>query len=301
MLLECDGVLRSDATALAALLDSREARVMLLAGQGLAIVSNAERTAASIRWFRRAEAAPFVATWENTVYLGRTREEGHARFAVAVAGTETETAAAALKPIVDLRSLAAQGAMSEAELSLAGLAKALQDWHAGHRFCGRCGSRAFAVEGGWKRACTACGLASFPRVDPVVIMLVTDGEACVLARQPQFPPGMYSLPAGFIEPGEDIEAAVIRETLEETGLTASDVRYELSQPWPFPHSLMIGCVARISGGALRPDTVELEDVRLVPRAETAAMLSGTHPECLWIPGRHAIAHALIRRWLDAAP
>ncbi len=146
-------------------------------------------------------------------------------------------------PIVDLRSLALQGALSAEDLSLLAQAKSLADWNETHRFCGKCGSVPAPVDGGWKRICMSCGREAFPRIDPVVIMLVTDGARCVLARETRFPPGMYSAIAGFIEPGDDLEHAVRRETKEEIGLDVEEVRYELSQPWPFPHSLMLGCLA----------------------------------------------------------
>jgi NAD+ diphosphatase len=153
--------------------------------------------------------------------------------------------------------------------------------------------------GGWWLEAPLPGLRTrvLPRVDPVVIMLVTDGHRCVLARESRFPPGMYSAIAGFIEPGDDLEHAVRRETMEEIGLDVGEVRYELSQPWPFPHSLMLGCVALSRHADLRVDTTELEWARWFDRAEVAAMLDGSHADGLQLPGPHAIANALVRRWL----
>jgi NAD+ diphosphatase len=136
----------------------------------------------------------------------------------------------------------------------------------------------------------------FPRTDPVVIMLAIDGDACLLGRQPRFPKGMYSALAGFVEPGETIEAAVRREILEEAGVACGEVRYFASQPWPFPSSLMIGCFAEARSRAFEVDRVELEDARWFSREEALALLERRHPEGLTAPIPMAIAHHLLKRW-----
>jgi NAD+ diphosphatase len=136
----------------------------------------------------------------------------------------------------------------------------------------------------------------FPRTDPVVIMLAVDGDACLLGRQPRFPKGMYSALAGFLEPGETIEAAVRREIQEEAGVACGEVRYFASQPWPFPSSLMIGCFAEARSLALEVDRVELEDARWFPRDEALALLERRHPDGLAAPIPMAIAHHLLKRW-----
>jgi NAD+ diphosphatase len=153
--------------------------------------------------------------------------------------------------------------------------------------------------GGWKRVCRNCRREEFPRTDPVVIMLVTDGSRCVLGRERHFAERMYSALAGFVEPGEDIEHAVRRETKEEVGLEIGAVRFALSQPWPFPHSLMIGCMAKAEPHPLVVSTAELEAARWFSRGEVQQMLAGEHPEGLSLPGPHAIAHALVNRWLTS--
>lgn len=289
---------RADHAEIAALRAAPEARFLLLADGKCAIRSNADRTLASIRWLdARALAALDIGT-DGALLLGLDPEARAARFAIALPPDLAERHADVLRPLVDLRSLALQGAMSADELSLLAQAKSLADWNETHRFCGKCGTPTNPSDGGWKRICTSCGRESFPRIDPVVIMLVTDGARCVLAREPRFPPGMYSAIAGFIEPGDDLEHAVRRETKEEIGLAVDEVRYELSQPWPFPHSLMLGCFAFAKFKDLTVDTVELETARWFGRDEVAALLEGRHSDALTLPGPHAIANTLVRRWLS---
>ena len=153
--------------------------------------------------------------------------------------------------------------------------------------------------GGYKRACPSSGAEPFPRTDPVAIMLAVTPDHCLMGRSPHFAPGMYSCLAGFIEPGETIEAAARRETLEESGIRLGRVVYHASQPWPFPYTLMIGCF----GEALNDDIVfdgrELEDCRWFGRDEVRAMVAGTHKDGLIIPPPGAIASHLIRFWAEA--
>ncbi|MGE4126844.1 MAG: NAD(+) diphosphatase [Hyphomicrobiaceae bacterium] len=202
------------------------------------------------------------------------------------------------EPAVDVRSLAMQGTMPTVDLSLATTAVALSHWVSSSRYCGRCGNPTKLHDGGWRSSCDVCAASTFPRTDPVVIMLVTDGVHCVLGRQSQFPDGMFSALAGFIEPGETIEHAVAREVMEEVGLAVDSVAYEASQPWPFPHSLMIGCVATAAHHPLSIDQTELQDARWFDRAELRAMLAGQHDGGLWLPGPHAIARWLVTRFAD---
>lgn len=175
-------------------------------------------------------------------------------------------------------------------------ARALVLWHRSHRFCSACGGRSAPVEAGWRRACPDCGTSHFPRSDPVVIMLVTRGNRLLLGRSAGWPPGMYSLLAGFVEPGETIEAAVRRELREEAGVRVGAVRYLASQPWPFPASLMLGCHAEAESTAITLDPAELEDARWLSREELVQVFAGRHPAVKGArPG--AIAHFLIRHWL----
>ena len=169
-------------------------------------------------------------------------------------------------------------------------------WHQRHRFCSNCGAPTGVTAAGWRRECASCNAQHFPRTDPVAIMLAVRGEHCLLGRQSRFPPGMYSCLAGFIEPGETLEDAVRRELFEEAGTQVGAVRYLASQPWPFPASLMIGCLAEATSDAIVVDHNELEDARWFSREETRAMLEGRHPDGLACPQPIAIANSLMRAW-----
>jgi NAD+ diphosphatase len=197
---------------------------------------------------------------------------------------------------LDLRSIAVQGVLPAAELGPLAQAKSLLFWHQRHRFCAHCGAPTVSVAAGWRRECAACSAQHFPRTDPVAIMLAVKGERCVLGRQARFPPGMYSCLAGFIEPGETMEDAVRRELFEEAGLAIGAVRYLASQPWPFPSSLMIGCLAEASNEDLVVELAELEDARWFSRDEVRAMLTGSHPDQLVCPPSIAIANSIMRAW-----
>ena len=185
------------------------------------------------------------------------------------------------------------------DLALYGGARSLTDWHARHRFCAQCGGDTKLAKGGWQRNCDSdegCGAQHFPRTDPVVIMLITHGNSVLVGRSPGWPEGMYSLLAGFVEPGETLEAAVRREVLEEAGIPVGQVSYLASQPWPFPASLMFGCRGEALARAITLDPVELEDARWVSREEMATAFAGDHPVLL--PARKgAIAQFLLRNWL----
>lgn len=234
---------------------------------------------------------------EETVFLGL--EGGAPRFGIGI----SEAAATALKErgdfaVIDLRSIATQGLVAPEHLPQIAEAKAMLHWHARHRFCSACGVPTAAVTGGWKRECPACKAEHFPRTDPVVIMLAVDGERCLLGRQSRFVPGVWSCLAGFVEPGETVEEAARREILEEAGVRCGTVRYFRSQPWPFPMSLMIGCHAEARSTDIVVDRTELEDARWFGRAELAAMLARSHPDGLATPPPVAIAHHIIRAFVE---
>ena len=182
------------------------------------------------------------------------------------------------------------------DAELAATAKALFSWHKSHQFCALCGARSQMSMAGWQRGCPACGGQHFPRTDPVVIMLITHGNDVLLGRSPGWPEGMYSLLAGFVEPGETIEAAVRRETLEETGISVGPVRYLASQPWPFPTSLMFGCAGEAHAREIVLDPQELDDARWISREEMVDVFAGTHTN-LTPPRKGAIAAFILRNWL----
>jgi len=206
-----------------------------------------------------------------------------------------------VRPYVDLRTLALQGRLTPEELSIAGSARALSEWHANCRHCGHCGAATDMKDGGWRKKCFGCGKDFFPRTDPVVIMLVTHGEKCLISHEPRFKDydvRLFSTLAGFLEPGEDIEHAVRREVKEEVGLEVGAVRYQESQPWPFPHSLMIGCVAEAKSAQLTLDPSEIAEARWVDRAELQLIMQKRHPEQIVAPGKHAIAYKLLMAFLQ---
>jgi NAD+ diphosphatase len=175
----------------------------------------------------------------------------------------------------------------------------LTNWHAAHTRCPRCGAPTDVVRGGSVRRCPQDGSEHFPRTDPAVIVLVTDGgDRCVLGRQPSWPPGRYSTLAGFVEPGESAEQAVVREVREEAGLDVHDVRYVASQPWPFPSSLMLGYTAVCDPDAEpRPADSELDDARWFDRGELLAAASWGSGPGLQLPGEVSIARVLVDGWL----
>jgi NAD+ diphosphatase len=194
----------------------------------------------------------------------------------------------------DLRQLA--GRLAREEGSLLALARAMVFWHSRHRFCGECGAPTQSEEAGHMRRCTdaACKAMHFPRTDPAVIMLVTDGERALLGRNKNFIPGMYSTLAGFVEPGESLEDAVAREVLEETAIKVGAVHYHSSQPWPFPANIMLGFYAEATSRDITVDTGELEDARWFERDW---LRSHADDETFRMPRRDSIARRLIGDWL----
>jgi NAD+ diphosphatase len=179
------------------------------------------------------------------------------------------------------------------EAGLLAYARALSIWRLRHGFCGVCGYPTRSERAGHVRRCSnpQCGHEAFPRIDPAIIVLVTDGDRALLGRQATWPPGRYSTIAGFVEPGESLEDAVVREVREETGVRVQRVEYDSSQPWPFPSSLMLGFHAQAEPGAQIEVGGELEDARWFTRTELAA---GTP----LLPPTHAISYRLIASWYD---
>lgn len=194
----------------------------------------------------------------------------------------------------DLR--AALAGLTPLESEIAATARGILEWHRTHLFCASCGSKSDSAKAGWQRDCPACGRMHFPRTDPVVIMLVTHGNSLLLGRSPGWPEGMYSLLAGFMEPGETIAAAVAREVAEETGVQTGPVDLLTSQPWPFPASLMIGCRTEATSTEITLDPEELEDALWVSREELVDIFAGTHP-MIRRPRRGALAQVLMKNWL----
>ena len=285
--------LRSKSDAVTALRHRSDTRIAVVAGE-TPILKRLDGEALSV-WFSHGETEMLGPAAEE-IFMGLA-EDGTPRFGRLL----DKALAEPLKErpelfVTDLRSVALKRIVPEDEVGPLGEAKAVLDWHARHRFCAQCGGQTVSGASGWRRECTACGALHFPRTDPVVIMLVTRGDACLLARQARFAPGSYSCIAGFVEPGETIEDAVRRESWEEAGLRVGAVRYLASQPWPFPSSIMIGCIAEALGDEITLDMTELEDGRWFPREEVLQMLEGKHPNGLVCPQHVAIANPLVRAW-----
>ncbi len=234
----------------------------------------------------------------GTIFLGL--RDGAALFGMGI----SQGAAEALTgrddvAVTELRGLAMQGGIPPDQLAGIAMAKSMVSWHQRHGFCANCGTRTAMREGGWKRECPNCKTEHFPRTDPVVISLVAHGDRCLLGRQQRFPPGMYSCLAGFVEAAETIEDAVCREVFEESGIRCTDVTYYMTQPWPYPSSLMIGCRAKALNEDIVVDRTELEDARWFSREEARLMLTRQHPDGLTGPHPFAIAHHLVGEWLKA--
>ncbi|MCB1361622.1 MAG: NAD(+) diphosphatase [Rhodobacter sp.] len=181
------------------------------------------------------------------------------------------------------------------EAAMVSTTRALLNWHGSHRHCSACGQPSDLAMAGWQRVCPSCRTPHFPRTDPVVIMLVQKGDRVLLGRSPGWPEGMYSTLAGFVEPGESLEAAVRREVREETGVRVGTVTYVASQPWAWPNSLMLGFAAQAETDTITLDH-ELEDALWLTRDDLARALDGTHPR-IRRPRSGAIAYELLSRWM----
>jgi NAD+ diphosphatase len=192
----------------------------------------------------------------------------------------------------DLRLVASLLPIDEA--GLLGYARAIISWRRRHRFCGTCGAQTVAAKSGHVLVCSdpSCRHEQFPRIDPAIIVLVSDGERALLGRQASWPIGRYSTIAGFVEPGESLEDAVAREVLEETGIEVDRIEYHSSQPWPFPSSLMLGFTAHALTSEVHLRDQELEDARWFSRADIAS--TGA-----LLPPRQSISFRLIEHWFDA--
>ncbi|MCP5039312.1 MAG: NAD(+) diphosphatase [Rhodobacteraceae bacterium] len=187
-------------------------------------------------------------------------------------------------------------ALSPLDAEIAATARAILSWHRSHGFCAACGAKSDTFMAGWQRICPACTTHHFPRTDPVVIMLVTHGNSVLVGRSPGWPDGMNSLLAGFVEPGETIEAAVRREVFEETAIVTGAVTYLASQPWPYPSSIMIGCKTEALGREITLDPNELEDAFWLTREEVMDVFAGISSRML-PPREGAIASFLLKNWL----
>lgn len=257
-------------------------------------------------WLRPADIDE-AATTGLEIFLGV--KNGKAFFAAEIdknAKPEAEGPLKGLGEFTELRGAAA--ILPSGDAAILAQAKAMIDWHARHGFCAVCGEPTQIAEAGYKRACPSCNAEHFPRTDPVVIMLATNGDKALLGRGPGWPDKMYSALAGFVEPGETIEEAVAREVFEETAVRVSEVTYHTTQPWPFPSSLMIGCHAVASTTEITIDGNELSDAQWFDKSDLAeavehaakgGRLPGPKSAALWVPPPMAIAHQLVKAWVES--
>ncbi|MBP0616424.1 NAD(+) diphosphatase [Jiella mangrovi] len=290
-----DGELRT-AESLSAALGHPGASLHLTAGEKWLVKTDGPALSAA---FSIPEARALGADLDQAILLGFDATDRPVLAAIAPLEED------ALDPglaAMNLRAIAMEARLDPEIEGRLGQAAHLIQWHGKNRFCGTCGQPMRSAAAGYRRECTACDAVVFPRTDPVTIMLVHDGrDRCILGRQPRFPENFWSCLAGFVEPGETLEDAVRRETMEEAGITVGEVAFHASQPWPFPCNLMIGCLALATSETIHFDVDELEACRWFSRDEVRAMLEERHPDGLLVPKPFAIAHHLIKAFAEDGP
>ena len=230
----------------------------------------------------------------HEVLLGIAGDVAH--FAIDISALDEDEArqrVAGLGDFMDLRAVA--GLAPGGDAAMAAHARGMMYWHARHGFCGVCGAPTGIREAGYLRVCSdgACAVPHFPRTDAAIIVIVADGERCLLGRQKSWPEGLYSSLAGFVEPGESLEEAVAREIMEESGIEVRDVRYHSSQPWPFPGSLMLGFHAVAATTTIDIDRDELDDAQWFERDFLRNPTGGFR-----LPRPESIARHLLDDWLE---
>lgn len=278
-----NGERRKDPDWLAAALTSAETRYVPVWGDRCLVAADAGHTVL----LKRSQVEGLVPD-DALIFLGLFRNQP--AFALPL-DRHMEAPFAALGEFKDLRHLG--NVLPPDEANLVAHARALVLWHNATLFCGRCGSASQPYAGGNTRRCCNpdCAQETFPRTDPAIIVLVTDGDRCVLGRQENWPEGRYSTIAGFVEPGESLEDAVRREVYEETNIRVGGVRYHSSQPWPFPSSLMLGFIAEATSDDIFLNDGELEDARWFTRAQLRSGEVG-------LPFRISIARRLVDHWVN---
>jgi NAD+ diphosphatase len=288
--LDREGLRRRDRSWLEARLADPESRYLPI-WQAKPLIKREPR---ALAWAKRE----FFVDLETPEPVLLGSQDGVAHFAVDVSVAEKPETAFGIADVASFDDLrAAVAILPAADAAIAAQARTMVDWHARHRHCAACGGHTRSVQGGGNRVCFDCQAEHFPRTDPVAIAVVVRGDQCLLGRGPGFPSSMFSALAGFVEAGESLEDAVRREVLEESGVRVGSVRYLASQPWPFPSSLMLGCVAHAESEKIEIDPAELEEVRWFSRDALRAALAGTRAD-LSVPPPFAIAHHLIRAWVE---
>lgn len=280
---------RSEETIQLALENSNSRYLMFADGR---VILNRDMDSPAL--FKKSALRFFAPNYDDAILLGDAIDGP--RIAVPV-GVDSE----ALEDpwtSYDLRSLLYSNSIGQEDMGAIAQAGSMLFWHKTNQYCGKCGAKSDIKIGGYRRDCPQCDHRIFPRTDPVVIMLPIQGDRCVMGRSPHFPPGWFSTLAGFVEPGETLEDAVRRETVEESGIRVGRVQYYASQPWPFPHSLMIGIHCEAITDTIEMDDTELEDCRWFTREEVRLMLHEEHPEGFICPPNKAISSALIMAWAE---
>ncbi|SLN25234.1 NADH pyrophosphatase [Oceanibacterium hippocampi] len=254
----------------------------------------------TLGWRGAIDVRPWLDQGATTIFLGMADFAGHFAVDVSAADDPKGPPFADWGKFIDVRSIAPD--LKPGEAAALAQARSMIDWHDRHGFCARCGNPTQVADAGYSRHCRndTCKASHFPRTDPVVIMMVTRGDRCLLGRSRHFPKGSYSCLAGFMEPGETIEQAVSREIMEEAGIATRHVRYHASQPWPFPSSLMIGCFAEATSEAIDLADDELEDARWFDRDQVRAMMERSldMEAPLRIPPPLSLAHQLAKAWIE---
>ncbi len=279
--LDRSDMLRHSPDALAIALADRRARLLILDGLTPAATGDG-----MLGWTSTAD----LPEGAEPILLGLDAE-GRPHFTALLAGMRVDTVPAMRSPAL----MAVLAGLAPGEAATYAAARSVIDWHVRHQFCANCGTPTAMFRAGWARKCPTCATEHFPRVDPVVIMIAEHDGRALLGRGKGWPPGRYSALAGFLEPAESIEEAVAREILEESGVRVGNVRYVASQPWPFPSSLMMACVAEAEDDAITIDPNELEDAMWVPREMVRAVLRGEDGPFV-APPPYAIAFTLLTEW-----
>jgi NAD+ diphosphatase len=283
---------RQNAGWVESLLENSQSRLLPLDGLKPQIRDGG---AVALDWQSVARWRPVIAAGNTLIFLGL--RDGLAYFALDATGAQIPCHGEG----VTMDARAAAALIGEGEAAILAEARSLIDWHARHRFCAQCGTPSVPASGGWVRHCPSCSAHHFPRVDPVVIMLAVRGERCLLGRGRRRVGSRFSCLAGFMEPGETLEEAVRREVLEESSIRVGRVRYLASQPWPFPSSLMIGCLGEALTEEITIDPEELGEARWFERDEVRAMVERSRsddptPGVVTLPPPLAIGHQIARRW-----